>query len=193
MTEKTAKQFVVMYGKALIGRKVFTAAIGNYPGGVATVVRLGDDPGAPDIVLIVQPEGQDEIGVFDYEPISFAHMTPNEARRHFEKLVRIYRKDTEEWEKKRDALSKQDRFRISFGGTVEGFPPHPRDPKHVKPHEQPHPHLVNEARRGGMVWVGNYGWMNKREWEDILQWSREEHGADTQEEGNEEKQTDGDH
>lgn len=75
-TPKTAKQFVVTYGKALIGRKVFTVAIGDYPGGVATVMRLGDDPNAPDIVLIVQPEGQDEIGVFDYEPISFAHKRP---------------------------------------------------------------------------------------------------------------------
>jgi hypothetical protein len=193
--EREANYFVHMYGKALIGRYINTPANGDYPGGVATVRRLGDDPNAPDIVLIVHRPGYelDEIGIFGYEQISFAYMSDLASRQHFEQLVRIYEEDKKVWEESLKKLSKQERFLVVYGDHVEGFPPHPRDPKHVKPHEQPHPHLVNEASREGIVWVGNHGWMHRQEWEDILQWSREEHGTDTQEEGNEEKQTNGDH
>jgi hypothetical protein len=76
MTAKEAKE---LYGTALIGKKVFTEAIGEWPGGPATVIELEPDPNAPEIVFQVrssslwdpdQPDRRWEIGIFENEEVS---------------------------------------------------------------------------------------------------------------------------
>lgn len=49
-----AIQLRAVYGEWLIGRQVNTEAIGDYPGGIATVTGLRPDPGCPDIVFTVK-------------------------------------------------------------------------------------------------------------------------------------------
>lgn len=56
-------------GSALIGRKVVTVPFGDWKGGEATVLDLGTDPKAPEIVMNVRSDTLGEIGVFWYEPI----------------------------------------------------------------------------------------------------------------------------
>lgn len=71
-----AKLFVEMHGELLIGRQVRTQAIGDYPGGAATVIEIAPDPSAPEIVCQVKnPDYKDddgEIGIFEHEDLSFA-------------------------------------------------------------------------------------------------------------------------
>ena len=52
-----ASAMVRKYGKQLIGMKISTVAMGEYPGGVATVVGIKPDPGAPEIVMDVTNPG----------------------------------------------------------------------------------------------------------------------------------------
>ena len=65
-----AKEMVHKYGSALIGQKVLTQALGEYRGGPATIVDLGTDPNAPDIVMNVITNGWiGRIGIFDHAEI----------------------------------------------------------------------------------------------------------------------------
>lgn len=67
-----AKAFAAKHGQKLIGRRVHTEAIGNYPGGAAKVVALHPDPVCPEIVIEVQHATFGPIGIFEDEEISFA-------------------------------------------------------------------------------------------------------------------------
>lgn len=61
--------------KKLIGRRVVTPALGSYPGGLVTIIEVGHDDSAPEIVFLVQhdtwrdPDISDDgtMGIFDYE------------------------------------------------------------------------------------------------------------------------------
>jgi hypothetical protein len=69
-----AGTFVALHGEKLIGKTVMTEAMGSYPGGPATVLRLFPDrEGDPTIVMqVTAPTEEDgEIGVFDYEDVEF--------------------------------------------------------------------------------------------------------------------------
>jgi hypothetical protein len=66
----SAGKLVQEHGDKLIGRIVRTVQFGDWPGGNARVVNLGEDPNAPEIVMNVEStEGHGPIGVFEYEPI----------------------------------------------------------------------------------------------------------------------------
>ena len=71
-----AKKLVKRLGKDLIGRTVFTPAMGEYPGGYAKVIEIHPDPGAPEIVFNVEhPTWKDDednniMGVFENEDVS---------------------------------------------------------------------------------------------------------------------------
>ena len=69
----TAQELVNQLGADLIGREVLTVAIGEWPGGFATVTEIEPDPAAPEIVFQVRSEEHGEMGVFGHEPI--AHVT----------------------------------------------------------------------------------------------------------------------
>lgn len=68
-----ADQLVKKYGKKLVGREVDTPAMGEYPGGIATVSQVKHDKSAPEIsFLVIHPtwtneEGNGEMGIFEYE------------------------------------------------------------------------------------------------------------------------------
>ena len=66
--EDTAGNLVQRFGASLIGRTVRTEAMGSWHGGDCVVIDLGDDPGAPEIVMNVKrlSDGE-EIGVFEQE------------------------------------------------------------------------------------------------------------------------------
>lgn len=69
----TALDLVNKLGTTLLGRMVNTAAIGEYPGGVAKVIELYPDAeDSPEIVFQVSHSTFGEIGVFDYEECSLA-------------------------------------------------------------------------------------------------------------------------
>ena len=63
----SAKSLVEIFGKRLIGRQVATEAIGDWPGGVATIFALSLDKHAPEIVYNVRSLDGAEIGVFEGE------------------------------------------------------------------------------------------------------------------------------
>jgi|GEM_PF-3351571 hypothetical protein len=65
----TAKQLIDIHGTSLIGQRVDTEAIGEYPGGIATVTELAPDPQAPEIVFTVQHPTFGQMGVFDWEHV----------------------------------------------------------------------------------------------------------------------------
>lgn len=65
----TAQKLVKTHGRALVGQKVITPAMGDYPGGRAIVTELAPDPGAPEIVFTVKHPTVGEMGVFDYERV----------------------------------------------------------------------------------------------------------------------------
>lgn len=65
----TAKQLTNIHGASLIGRRVETEAIGEYPGGIATITRLAPDPQAPEFVFNVRHPTFGEIGVFEWERV----------------------------------------------------------------------------------------------------------------------------
>ena len=64
-----AADAVCRYGQKLIGKEILTEAIGEYPGGWATVKALNEDPSAPDIVINVILPMFGPMGVFDYETV----------------------------------------------------------------------------------------------------------------------------
>lgn len=65
-----ASELFLSLGTALVGRRVRTIPIGEWPGGECEVISLHDDPGAPEIVFIVRriADGE-ECGVFADEPV----------------------------------------------------------------------------------------------------------------------------
>ena len=65
-----ANQLVQKLGCKLLGQKVNTPAVGEYPGGVATVTQIAPDENAPEIVFQVSLPHWGEIGVFEHEDVS---------------------------------------------------------------------------------------------------------------------------
>jgi hypothetical protein len=65
-----AIQLVQKLGQKLVGNKVNTPAVGEYPGGVATVIQMAPDPKAPDIVFQVHLPNWGEVGVLGHETVS---------------------------------------------------------------------------------------------------------------------------
>lgn len=57
------------YGEEIIGLTIDTAAIGDYPGGPAKIIRLLGDPGAPEIVFDVEHPTFGEMGIFHWEMV----------------------------------------------------------------------------------------------------------------------------
>lgn len=51
----------------LVGRTVITEAVGDWPGGIATVTELAPDPGATEIAFNVHSEQHGDVGVFEDE------------------------------------------------------------------------------------------------------------------------------
>ncbi len=72
-----AKELVKKFGKKkLIGQKVYTPPMGEYPGGIATIIEVNHDKSAPEISFLVQhptwknEEDEDNImGIFEYEEV----------------------------------------------------------------------------------------------------------------------------
>ena len=69
-----AKKLYQLAGDRLLGRTVWTEAIGFYPGGAAAIVELAPDPEAPEILFTVEhptweEEGSSRIGVFEWEEV----------------------------------------------------------------------------------------------------------------------------
>lgn len=73
-----ARTLVQKLGKHLIGRRVNTPAVGEYPGGMATVIEIEPDKNAPEIVFQVNLPSWGDIGVFEHEEVSLA--TPGGAQ-----------------------------------------------------------------------------------------------------------------
>ncbi len=65
-----ANQLVQKLGQKLLGQKVNTPALGEYPGGVATVIQLAPDENAPEIAFQVSLPHYGDIGVFETEDVS---------------------------------------------------------------------------------------------------------------------------
>ena len=65
-----ANQLVQKLGQKLLGKKVNTPAVGDYPGGVATVIQLAPDQNAPEIAFQVSLPQLGEVGVFGHENVS---------------------------------------------------------------------------------------------------------------------------
>ncbi len=57
----------------LLGRRVLTDPMGEWPGGIATICELAPDPAAPEIVFNVKadfwPDDDGPMGVFGYEEV----------------------------------------------------------------------------------------------------------------------------
>ena len=82
----TAKQLIDIHGTSLIGQRVETEPIGEYPGGIAIVTELTPDPQAPEIVFTVQHPTFGPMGVFDWELVTLGAHRPgsrgqNQTRR----------------------------------------------------------------------------------------------------------------
>lgn len=65
----SAKKLVKKHGQSLVGKKIVTPAMGDYPGGVATVIEIAPDFTAPEIVFDVEHPTFGKIGVFEYEQV----------------------------------------------------------------------------------------------------------------------------
>ena len=65
-----ASQLVEKLGHKLVGKQVNTPAVGEYPGGVATVLQISPDQNAPEIAFQVKLPAWGEIGVFDHEEVA---------------------------------------------------------------------------------------------------------------------------
>jgi hypothetical protein len=66
-----ASTFRHKHGNDLIGKNVMTQQIGSYPGGLAKVIEIDPDVDAGIVLQVLHPTFG-EIGIFDYEDISFA-------------------------------------------------------------------------------------------------------------------------
>jgi hypothetical protein len=69
-----ARKLVELAGARLLGRTVWTEAIGYYPSGEVRVVELAPEPGAPEILFTVEhpiwePAGRTRIRVFEWEEV----------------------------------------------------------------------------------------------------------------------------
>ena len=69
-----ARKLVELAGARLLGRTVWTEAIGYYPGGVAQVVELAPDPVAAEVLFTVEhptweQAGHSRMGVFEWEEV----------------------------------------------------------------------------------------------------------------------------
>lgn len=64
-----AEVLVSSIGKSLVGKKVITKAMGDYPGGVAIVETIQPDPNAPEISFNVSHPTAGMMGIFDYEEV----------------------------------------------------------------------------------------------------------------------------
>ena len=61
-----AKELVEKMGQNLVGKPVITEPMGGWAGGIAIVTELAPDNEAPEIVMAVQSQiNNEEIGVFD--------------------------------------------------------------------------------------------------------------------------------
>ena len=69
-----ADALVVKHGDKLIGELVFTSAMGEYPGGWATVTEILPDRAAPEIAFQVEHPSFGSIGVFGNESVWMAPM-----------------------------------------------------------------------------------------------------------------------
>jgi len=71
-----AKQLVKKYGKKLIGREVITVPMGDWPGGRAKVVDLGDGNDLSIVMNVLKDDWRNDegnpgtMGIFEYENIS---------------------------------------------------------------------------------------------------------------------------
>lgn len=65
-----ANQLVQKLGTNLVGKMVNTPAVGDYPGGVATVIQIAPDGNAPEIAFQVSLPDWGQVGVFDREDVS---------------------------------------------------------------------------------------------------------------------------
>jgi len=101
-------------------------------------------------------------------------MTPKEAKADFQRLVSAHEAELFEWKLKYAALSDHDRGRLAFFLDVPGFPPKPIHPSYTHKAGTPHPHMVHEQAKLGLVWVKGYGWMDKTFRDDIIEWLLEE-------------------
>ena len=68
----SAKSLVKAHGQSLVGKKIRTPAMGEYPGGIATVIEIAPDFTAPEIVFDVEHPTFGKIGVFEYERVRLA-------------------------------------------------------------------------------------------------------------------------
>jgi hypothetical protein len=81
--KQNAFDLVAARGEYLVGRHINTAAVGEYPGGIAQIIELFPDlKGAPEIVLQVrnptwatQDNPNGEIGVFEWEDVELIDLT----------------------------------------------------------------------------------------------------------------------
>lgn len=71
----TAEELVNLYGDDLIGEKIMTEAMGDYPGGIATIIEIHPDPAVAEIPIQVNNPGWGEIGVFHYETVELVRNT----------------------------------------------------------------------------------------------------------------------
>ena len=69
LRKSTADVMRFVHGESLIGQRVKTIPLGDWPGGEAVVTDLGHDDNAPEIVMNVRKDDGAEIGVFYWEPI----------------------------------------------------------------------------------------------------------------------------
>ena len=65
-----ANQLLQKLGHKLLGKQVNMPAMGECPGGVATVIRLAPDTAAPWIVFQVNLSQWEKTVVFGYEDVS---------------------------------------------------------------------------------------------------------------------------
>lgn len=66
-----AQQLAEVFGESLIGQKLYTFPMGEWPGGYATVIEMLPDPGAPEIVFQVESETHGDIGVYGHEEVGY--------------------------------------------------------------------------------------------------------------------------
>ena len=102
------------------------------------------------------------------------HFTEKEAKVDYNRLMDKFHKEMEEWTALFDKLPKLDQARVNMWIEVPGMPPKPNHQGYTFTYGTPHEHLQYEQAKYGMVWVGNFGWMDCRDFGDIVQWSEED-------------------
>ncbi len=63
----TALELLKKRGKSLVGRRIWSGMLGDYPGGEAVVVEIEPDDAAPEIVFNVRHPAVGVMGIFDHE------------------------------------------------------------------------------------------------------------------------------